>query len=184
MKQYLSLLCAVLALCCLLMGCAADKAPETTQPAPAEPTGLYIQYQDAKLAVGIPFADVKDALGAEARPAEVILPCDGSDAYKDTMHFYGHLAVTENIDGIITNIEISDFYEGEGDPTFMGTIRLGATQEEAVKALGEPDNYPLEEDDYSLTYRKDNICTMVFLDPETDKQTVSGISMILENSGF
>ena len=194
MKKTLTLVCTILLLAALAAGCAsgpkADPTPAPTQqptqqPAP-EPTqepapefaGMYILCNGTKVTVGMPFSDVKDGLGTETRPADVVLPCDGSDAYKDTIHYYGTLAVTENISGVISNLEISDLYETEGDAALMGKIKIGNTQAEAIAALGEPSS-PLADDDYALTYELEDGVVLVFLDPETNKETVSGVSIIL-----
>ncbi len=138
---------------------------------------MYILCSGTKLAVGMQFADVKDGLGAETRPADVILPCDGSDAYKDTIHYYGTLAVTEDINGVIAQLEISDLYGDEGDAALMGKIKIGNTQAEAIAALGEPTR-PMADDDYALTYDLENGVVLVFLSPDDNKETVSGINIM------
>ncbi len=200
MKKTAMILSVILLLAALLVGCTEggstpastdatvqSNAPvDTNAPADTQATqedsqteGMYVEYNGVKIALGVNFADLKDALGEQTMPDQVIYPCDGGDAYKDTMHFYPALAVTENKDGIISNIEISDVYEGECQAKLMGTITIGNSQQEAVEALGEPDNFPLAEDDYSLNYNSEDQAIMVFLDPDSDKQTVSGVSMFL-----
>ena len=173
MKKAILLLCAVLLMSTLLAGCG--KKSESAK----EPEGMYVSYNGANITLGVKFADIKDSLGEQTAPEEVILPCDGGDAYKDTMHFYAGLAVTENKDGIVSQIEISTLYEGEGDAALNGKVKIGDKQEDAVAALGEPDTWPIPEDDYALTYAKDNAHTIVFLDPDTNKETVSGVYMTL-----
>ena len=189
MKKTLVVMCIVLLLAALAAGCATAPKTEPTaaptqqptaeptpEPAP-EPAGMYILCSGTKLAVGMQFADVKDGLGAETRPADVILPCDGGDAYKDTIHYFGTLAVTEDKDGVIAQLEISDLYETEGDAALMGKIKIGNTQAEAIAALGEPST-PLADDDYALTYDLENGVVLVFLSPDDNKETVSGINIM------
>lgn len=188
MKKTLVVMCIVLLLAALAAGCAsAPKAEPTPAPTqqptaaptsePAETEGMYILCSGTKLAVGMQFADVKDGLGAETRPADVILPCDGSDAYKDTIHYFGTLAVTEDINGVIAQLEISDLYGTEGDAALMGKIKIGNTQAEAIAALGEPTR-PMADDDYALTYDLENGVVLVFLSPDDNKETVSGINIM------
>ena len=185
MKKTTLLLCIALLICCLLIGCSDAKsdgksttaAPETTQT--PVPDGFYVLYNGTPIALGMKYADVKEGLGAEAAPAEEILPCDGSDAFKDTMHTYAGMTVTENINGIIKDIEISDIPVSGDEAALMGKIKLGAKQEDVVAAMGEPNNFPLAEDDFALTYRTDNQFINVFLDPDNNKETVSGVMMML-----
>ena len=189
MKKTLVVICIVLLLAALVVGCASAPKTEPTaaptqqpaaEPTPgpaAEPAGMYILCRGTKLAVGMQFADVKDGLGAETRPADVILPCDGGDAYKDTIHYFGTLAVTEDKDGVIAQLEISDLYETEGDAALMGKIKIGSTQADAIAALGEPST-PLADDDYALTYDLANGVVLVFLSPDDNKETVSGINIM------
>ena len=189
MKKTLVVMCTLLLLAALAAGCASAPKAEPTaaptqqptaeptpEPAP-EPAGMYILCSGTKLAVGMQFADVKDGLGAETRPADVILPCDGGDAYKDTIHYFGTLAVTEDKDGVIAQLEISDLYETEGDAALMGKIKIGSTQAEAIAALGEPST-PMADDDYALTYDLENGVVLVFLSPDDNKETVSGINIM------
>ena len=189
MKKTLVVMCIVLLLAALAAGCASAPKTEptaaptqqpTAEPAPepaAESAGMYILCSGTKLTVGMQFADVKDGLGAETRPVDVILPCDGGDAYKDTIHYFGTLAVTEDKDGVIAQMEISDLYETEGDAALMGKIKVGSTQAEAIAALGEPST-PMADDDYALTYDLENGVVLVFLSPDDNKETVSGINIM------
>ena len=169
MRKRFLLLCAILLMSTLLAGCG--KKSEGAK----EPEGMYVTCNDAYVAIGMTYADIKDGLGEQTAPDEVILPCDGGDAYKDTMHFYKGLTVTENRDGIVSQIEVNS----EGDIALMGKVKVGDKQEDAVKALGEPDTYPVPEDDYALTYSTDTYYVMVFLDPDTNKEIVSGVYMTL-----
>ncbi len=177
MKKLATILCAVLVLT-LLVGCAAKPAPET-EPAetPDAADGLYLVYNGAKLALGMSFADVKDALGEETRPADEILPCDGGDSFKDTMHHYAGMDVTEDINGIVKEIDVPGVDESS-EAAVLGKVKVGDKQSDAVAALGEPENYPLAEDDFALTYKTDNQYINLFLDPD-NKETISGMMFML-----
>ena len=173
MKKCFLLLCAVLLMSTLLAGCGKKSGGAK------EPEGMYVTYNGAYVAIGMTFADIKDSLGEQTAPDEVILPCDGGDAYKDTMHFYNGLTVTENKDGIVSQIEISTIYEGEGDASLNGKVKIGDKQEDAVAALGEPEYWPIPDDDYALTYTEGDKHIVVFLDPDSNKEIVSGVYMTL-----
>ncbi|MBQ6570453.1 MAG: hypothetical protein IJL87_09370 [Clostridia bacterium] len=181
MKKNLLVICVALLLAVLMVGCGGKKTPAESQPSvdntPAA-DAMYIEFNGVKLYAGTPFADVKDALGQTTQPDEVILPCDGGDAYKDTMHFYNGITVTENVKGLISNIEVSSMDGATSEAALMGKVKLGTSQADAIAALGQPSNYPIPDDDYSLTYQTSNSSVLVFLDPDT-KETVSGITIFL-----
>ncbi len=172
MKKLCVLLIAAVLAATLFVGCSGGKKSA------AEPKGMYLQYNDAKISIGMKFEDIKEGLGTETRTPEVILPCDGGDAYKDTLHFYPGMAVTENIDGVISQIEVSDIYEGEANATVNGKVKVGDTVETAVGALGEPVTYPIPDDEYAMTYNEGDANILLFLDPD-NKDVISGIWMTL-----
>lgn len=176
MKRTLCWMLLGLLLVTLLAGCTANTPGENT---PAASDGMYVLFRNTKVSLGMNYADVKEGLGEESGPAQDVLPCDGNEDGKTILHFYPGFAVTENVDGVIVELEISELYEGEGDAALMGKVKIGATQEEAIAALGEPNNYPLPEDDYGLMYGQGNQYIGVFLDPDSNKEIVSSISMLL-----
>ena len=189
MKKFICLICGILLLTSLLVGCTSgkttndstdsnDKSNESDKSKDTQPKGIYMTFNGTSFTLGMPYADVKDGLGAQTEPEEVILPCDGGDSYKNTIHHYPGFTVTENKDGIICEIDFSTMY-GEGDASLMGKIKIGSTQAEAVEALGTPDNYPLADDDFALSYSYDDKFVIVFLDSENNKETVSGASFML-----
>ena len=70
----------------LLAGCqkAEETAPETSQAQEqtAAEDDLFIQVNGVKVYLEMKFEDIEDQLGEPTSPAQVILPCDGGDAYK------------------------------------------------------------------------------------------------------
>ena len=175
MKKHYLLLCAAILLTMILSGCAKAKSGS------AEPEGVYVRYNGTNITAGMKYEDVKDGLGEESRTPEVILPCDGGDAYKDTMHFYPGFVVTENIDGVISEMEITDMYDAGGDAMVNGKVKVGDNQATVIEALGEPDIYPIPEDDYSMTYTNGNQLTLLFLDPD-NKDIVNDIMFTLREN--
>lgn len=190
MKKSVWIICAALLLAVVLAACGAKgttaesgKPAEPEKTAEAEtaaPEGMYITYNGTNVAVGMKFADVEAGLGEPVSPAQDVLPCDGNADNKTIMHFYGKFAITEDNSGVIIDLEISDLFEGEGDPALMGKVHFGDKQADAVAALGEPDNYPLPEDDYALTYEFEDSFVYVFLNPDNNKDTVNGVSISLK----
>lgn len=180
MKKLISLLLVTLLLTALFVGCAAKKPADDTAPAsdaPTEPAASYDRYflfNGVEVAPGVKYAEIKDALGAEIKPADDILPCDGSDLYHNIQHYHDGLNVVENKDGVICEI----YVEENSSALFMGKLGLGASPEDAIAQLGEPRNWPLAEDDYSLDYSTESVWANLFLDPDSNKTVIYSMSMI------
>ena len=181
MKKYLMIIVSVLLLIAIAAGCAgntpADK-PEEKTDTDVTTEGMYIVLNGTKVGIGMTYADIKDGIGAETQPEDVILPCDEGDSFRNVMHHYEGATITENRDGKVCEIEVSDLHGNTDNVTLMGKVKVGDKTEDAVAALGEPDNWPTPEDDYSLVYKYDNCFVYVFLDPDTNKATVSEISFM------
>ena len=191
----------ILLLTVLLVGCTAAGSPQAPasrnsfsaterKPNPAEHTpartessssiaaaeGMYMLVNGTEIALGMNYADVREGLGAETAPEQEFGSCDEDPSALKTVHFYPDLTVTEDSNGVICGIELNSLFEGEGDSALIGKVTLGTTLDEAVAVLGEPENYPLAEDDYALIYREDGQVIYVFLDVD-GKQIVSDISI-------
>ena len=181
MKKLISLLLVTLLLTALFVGCAKSAdTPASDAPAseaPTEPAASYDRYflfNGVEVAPGVKYAEIKDALGAEIKPADDILPCDGSDLYHNVQHYHDGLTVVETKDGVI-----SEIYVEEGSAAlFMGKLGLGASPEDAIAQLGEPRNWPLAEDDYSLDYGTESAWVNLFLDPDSNKTVIYSMSML------
>ncbi len=157
---------------------SSDGFPEQpdSEPAPSEEDGIYLLVNGAKLVLGMQYDDVRDALGPQTAPDETLGGCDGS--FFGTIHHYPDLNLTENEDGMIRGLEVYGFFEGEGDAALLGKVRLGTPPEEALAALGRPENDGTFAEDRVLNYRREGQYLFVFLDPENGN-AVSGISMAL-----
>ena len=163
-KKILCVLLAVLLLAALFAGC--KKTEEKTDPTEAEEEGVFVTVNGFNLKVGVAYADVKDKLGKETAPAETIDSCDPDSDWKQTMHFYDGVIVTEDKDGNIDGIQVQ-----EGDSALMGKIRIGATKEEVKAVLGEPDT----DAEWGIYYESDPMINF-YLDEETG--LISGFAVM------
>ena len=185
MKKVLLFFLSAAILMTMLGGCAkqeektSEQTAQETQETQQDPE-FYVLYNNVKLTVGVPFADVVDSLGEQTAPQQEIRPCDGGDAYLDVMHFYGNLVVTENKDGIIKTIELNNYDQPDSGALVNGVVSLGMKTEEVVEKLGKPLYYPIPEDDFALTYGNDEYSLVLFLDPDTNKETYTGLFFTLQ----
>lgn len=156
MKKVISVLLAVLLITVLFAACKSnnesaeskDSVSTTAAPAvsgdteivteaPSEPEaeeGIYATINGVNVTVGVPFADMEAALGEQTQPAETIDSCDPDSDWKQTMHYYEGVIITENKDGIIDGIQVQ-----EGDSALMGKIKIGAARDDVKALLGEPE---------------------------------------------
>lgn len=120
------------------------------------------------------FADVKDGLGEESKPADTAESCDEDSDWSETTHYYPGFIVTEDKDGNISGFTISEFeFEGK-DAALNGQIRLGITLEEAKTALKDILGDPDTEDETSLYYSSGNPWVGISTDEGDD-----GVSSIM-----
>ena len=154
-----------------------ETAPVQTAPPPDGAEGLYLLAGGARIRPGQRYADVQSSLGEKTGPDQELGSCD-DPSYVRKVHFYPGLSVTENPDGVIWGMELSPLYAGEGDAALLGAVRVGTTLDEALAALGRPENAASAKDDCMLLYRRDGVECCVFLDPDGG-QTVSGVSLTL-----
>lgn len=160
MKKILSILLALTLFAALLAGCSGQQKPSQPQeePAAAEPEGIYVAMNGVNISLGIPFADLQDKLGEEVKPSETINSCDENSDWKQTMHFYDGVTVTEDKDGLIDGVEVS------GDAAaLMGKIRISSTKDEVIEVMGEPDT----DAEWGMYYTTTNPWVNIYLDEET-----------------
>lgn len=169
MKRTIAIVCTLLLLAALTVGCAksepAATQPAATQPAetqPKEPEGVYVLVNGQYVVPDVPFADYKDKLGAESKPAETIGSCDEDSDWSQTSHFYGSVKLVEDKDGILTGIEVDG-----GDAAVNGKIKVGATAEEIKAVLGTPDT----DETWGIYYDASKPMITFWLDEETGKCT-------------
>ena len=182
MKKLLLIVLAMAMMMSMLAGCAKQEEEKTSEPTAEqaqENEGMYVLYNGVKVSLGMTFADIADALGEQTKPEDVILPCGGGDQYRDVTHHYGNFHVTEDKNGIVKMLELST-YDDEPDSGAMvnGVVSSGMTTEEAIKLLGEPNNYPVPEDDYALIYGDEENSIVIFLNPDDNKATITGFNFI------
>ena len=152
-----------------------DPVESTSEPVAAD--GMYMLVNGTRIELGMKYADVREGLGAQTAPDQELGSCDDPDFVR-IVHFYPGMTVTENPDGTIWGIELSSIYAGEGDAALKGKVKLGTTLDEALAALGEPDNSASIKDDCMLNYQQDGQVIYIFLDADSNN-TVSGISMMI-----
>ncbi|MBR6881080.1 MAG: hypothetical protein IKN14_08405 [Clostridiales bacterium] len=134
-----------------------------------------VVYKGVEVVMNAPFADIKDQLGDTVKPDDVILPCDGGDLYKDTIHHYEELDVTENVNGDITDIEVPvDVVPGD-DLLILGDIKIGDSIEDVLKAHPE-----FEDDEYCISYRSEGQYYCTIMKDYEAGTTVSGFFFISE----
>ena len=155
---------------------ASDTTAPTEQSTEAEAAeGMYLLVNGVRLAPGLPYAEVKAALGAQTAPDQALDACDGSSF--GTIHFYPGMTVTENESGVIRGIECSVQFEGESDAALLGRVGLGATTAEVLAALGVPENAASADLDCVLSYRQEGLVVSVCFFDADSPDTVSSIQM-------
>ncbi len=156
--------------------------PGDTTPDPAEDmpdpvtVGIYMLVNGTKIELGMSYADVKEALGAQTAPDQELGSCD-NPTFVRIVHYYPGLTITENPDGTIWAIELSSMYAGESDAALMENIKIGTSMDEVISVLGEPENLKSAEYDCMLIYRQEDQYVCIYFFNTDNKDTVSGISM-------
>ena len=101
------------------------------------------------------YADIKDALGSEAKPSEGWEPCVGEGGSSMTTHFYQGVILDEDpANGLIVRIVV-DAEEVTGDPsavTLAGKLKVGGPADQIKEIFGEPKETDTDEDGTSYTY--------------------------------
>ncbi len=182
MKKAVFLMLAALLLAALLLGCADAKqpaetaastpAPQDSAAEPAEREGIFVTVNGVEVYTGVPYAEYREKLGKEIKPAEEVLACDPGSDWKQTMHFYQGVTVSEDKDGLVNSIQVE-----AGDAAILGKLGIGATREEVKALLGQPD----EEDEWSLFYSSTQPQIM-FIPAETDGDRIGSFNVTAETA--
>ena len=164
LKKWIALFLILVLAASLLVGCAKDnkdtKDPEeTTAPAEEVVEGVYVTINGQNVQLGMAYADVADKLGEETQPAEVIDSCDPESDWKQTMHYYPGVTITEDKDGNLDSFSLGEPVNGS-EVLFMGKIKVGATADDVVAVMGEAD----QADEYSLFYTSQGPWIGVYLE--------------------
>ena len=149
---------------------AKTEAPETepagTEAQPADFGEVFVTINDVKVVLGAPYADVKEALGEETRPADVEGSCDPGSDWCRTYHHYEGIDVVEDQNGNVASLEM---HEPADSVAFMGKIKLGGPIDEVYEVLGQP-----EPNEYGIFYTTEAVYIAIY-PSEDESNTVSGI---------
>ena len=187
MNRIIALMLAALLLAAVFAGCAREKTPETTKapetqapetrapetkaPETQAPETEAADQQDffwftlngTEIHMGVPYAELKEKLGDEAKPSETIEACDPSSDWVQIVHFYPGITVNEDKNGNVFGIELGEYNVGPGDAVINGTLKVGvSTRDDVVSVLGEP-----EPNEYGMFYNWNGYMLAVYLDEET-----------------
>lgn len=148
---------------------AKTEAPETepagTEAQLADFDEVFATINDVKVVLGAPYADVKEALGEETRPADVEGSCDPGSDWCRTYHHYEGIDVVEDQNGNVASIEM---HEPADSVAFMGKIKLGAPLDTVYEVLGQHE---------PIFYTTDAVYIAIY-PSEDESNTVSGIMAI------
>lgn len=137
---------------------AAQSAVPAPVYGPKEPQALYVTINGANVRLGMKYADVKAALGGEAKPAEGWEPCVGDGESTVTSHFYtGSIIDEDPKTGIINRIYV-DPEDTTGDPslvTLAGKLKVGGPDASLKEIFGEPKETETDEDGTAYTFDYD-----------------------------
>jgi len=133
----------------------SESTSETTSSessSEAEPEGdealLTVVYNGAEIKVGDKYEDVKDSLGKEKSPSDIIEPCV-EDQPEATMYYYDEMNLyVPNDTGIIKTIFTG--FDMKNIADHIGTaagIKIGDTSKKVKEVYGEPT------EDYGTTFR-------------------------------
>ena len=147
------------------------QAPDTQAPdtqatetqAPENQDFFWFTLNGVEIHLGVPYAELKEKLGDEAKPSETIEACDPNSDWVQIQHYYPGITVSEDKDGNVFGIELSEWAVGPGDATLNGVLKVGvSTREDVVKALGEP-----EPNEYGIFYDWNDYRLAIYLNEET-----------------
>ena len=169
MKKLLCLMLSSIMVLASLTACGKGSAKE--------PTEGYVTMNGTNVVVGTKFADIEGKLGEPTQPAQDVIPCDGDESSKDILHFYEGLCITEHVDGVITALEIGDYYGDTSKVKAQGKVTIPATTQGVIDALGDPEN-EMTEDDFSLVYTYGKTQVMFFMNPD-DRDEIFSLMMML-----
>ncbi|MBR3281557.1 MAG: hypothetical protein IKI57_06990 [Clostridia bacterium] len=139
---------------------------------PADLEKLVMELNGASFKMDDRFEDVKEKLGAEARPSQTYTPCGGNDAEQVTTHYYDGYELEETHDGIIYHGKISGSDYPESKATLAG-IKLGDTPDTVRNTFKTT---PDVDSEYVINYIFGNIYVSFSLDFEGNG-TVNYISI-------
>ena len=140
-KAFLTAACGAVLLGALT-ACGSDKETTTAANTTAETTAAVeasapaegataVTFNGTDVAMNADWNSVKDGLGAEAKPAETIQPCDGGD-YIQIIHFYDGLEVTTLRDENVVGLSIPI---GSTSTASIKGVKIGDSAEAVKSAM-------------------------------------------------
>ena len=123
----------------------AESATTEASEQKTSATEAFFTLNEVDAKVGMSFADIKDKLGDEIKPAESVIPCGAGET--QVFHYYdGFVVVETEKEGVITGLELTE--GNNANAAFMGKVKVGDTPEQVKAAIGDPK----DEDEYCLSY--------------------------------
>lgn len=141
---------------------APDTQPSETQPAQNDDL-FWFTLNGVEIHMGVPYAELAEKLGSEAKPSETIESCDPGSDWITIQHFYPGITVNEDKNGNVFGIEMSEWAVGPGDVTINGVLKPGeATEEDIYEVLGKP-----EPNEYGIFYDWNGYNLGIYLNEDT-----------------
>lgn len=176
-KRVIAILAALLMVSALFVGCHETKpgdtqAPGTQAPDTQAPESQPAQSDDffwftlngVEIHMGVPYAELAEQLGDEAKPSETVESCDPGSDWVQIQHFYPGITVHEDKDGKVFGADMSSWSVGPGDVTLNGVLKPGeSTEEDIYSVLGKPE----EPNEYGIFYEWNGYNLGIYLNDET-----------------
>ena len=165
-NRIIAILLVLLMAAALFVGCQETKPGDTqapdTQPAQSDEL-FWFTLNGVEIHMGVPYAELAEKLGGEAKPSETIESCDPGSDWITIQHFYPGITVNEDKNGNVFGIEMSEWAVGPGDVTLNGVLKLHeATRDDVVAVLGEP-----EPNEYGIFYDWNGYNLGIYLNEDT-----------------
>ena len=142
---------------------APDTQAPDTQPAQSDEL-FWFTLNGVEIHMGVPYAELAEKLGGEAKPSETIESCDPGSDWITIQHFYPGITVNEDKNGNVFGIEMSEWAVGPGDVTINGVLKPGeSTEEDIYEVLGKPE----EPNEYGIFYDWNGYNLGVYLNEDT-----------------
>lgn len=142
------------------------QAPDTQAPdtqAPAEDAGFWFTLNGVEIRMGVPFAELGEKLGGEAKPSETIESCDPGSDWVQIQHYYPGITIHEDKNGNVFGAEMSDWNVPGEDVTLNGALKLHeSTRDDVVAVFGEP-----EPNEYGIFYYFPGYTLSIYLNEDS-----------------
>ena len=118
----------------------------------SEFSNYNVIYNNKEFAIGDNIKDIKEDLGEESKPSEVVKACNPYAKGENTFYYYDGLAIETNYQGIICSVSLEN-----DNPSLKSGAKIGQRADEVTSIMANG-----VEDEYSLNYKvgDDFYCTM------------------------